>query len=232
MAGGRPKGCKENPTNQHKMSHRTVAQQKAINEKNSKAKKAANAKAKRRQALEIKDKAEKERPATSFFDRRTKKPAAARDELLNFGAPSLDADGQAVDETLAPVNIDDKPKPAEVNEKVANNQATKDPVMPTTFSSHPSIKTFDPKDINPIFDESEDAKDIDDEDWEGLESEDHNDGTTQDSNDQAQQAEPNSLSSSFFLFLLFSSLLLFPSFLLPKTPSTEQKLSVLELAGI
>ena len=94
------------------MSHRTVAQQKAINEKNSKAKKAANAKAKRRQALEIKDKAEKERPATSFFDRRTKKPAAARDELFNFGAPSLDADGQAVDKTLAPVNIDDEPKPA------------------------------------------------------------------------------------------------------------------------
>lgn len=188
------------------MSHRTVAQQKAINEKNSKAKKAANAKAKRRQALEIKDKAEKERPATSFFDRRTKKPAAARDELLNFGAPSLDADGQAVDETLAPVNIDDEPKPAEANDEVANNQATKDPDMPTTFSSHPSIKTFDPKDINPIFDESEDANDIDDEDWEGLESDD-DDGTTQDSNDQAQQAEPNSLSSSFFLFssFLFSS---------------------------
>ena len=40
------------------MSHRTVAQQKAINEKNSKTKKAANAKAKRQQALEIKDKAE------------------------------------------------------------------------------------------------------------------------------------------------------------------------------
>ena len=67
MAGGRPKGGKDNPTNQHKMSHQTVAQQKVINEKNSKAKKAADAKEKRRQALEIKDKAEKERPTTSFF---------------------------------------------------------------------------------------------------------------------------------------------------------------------
>ena len=147
------------------MSHRTVVQQKAINEKNSKAKKAANAKAKQRQALKIKDKAEKERPATSFFDRRTKKPAAARDELLNFCAPSLDADGQAVDETLAPVNIDDKPKVAKVNGNIANDKATKDPVMLSTFLSQPSIKKIDPKDINPNFDEAEDADDIDDGDW-------------------------------------------------------------------
>ena len=87
---------------------------------------------------------EKERPATSFFYRRPKKPAAGRDEHLDFGAPSLDADGQAVDETLTSVNIDNESKPAEVNDEVANNQATKDPVMLTTFSSHPSIKTFDP----------------------------------------------------------------------------------------
>ena len=97
--------------------------------------------------------------------------------------PSLDADGQAVDKTLAPVHINDKPKQAEVNDEVANNQATKDPVMPTTFLSHPSIKIFDPKDINPNFDESEDAKDIDDKDWEGLES-GNNSRTTQDSNDR------------------------------------------------
>ena len=90
--------------------------------------------------------------------------------------------------------------------------------MPTTFSSHPSIKTFDPKDINPIFDESEDANDIDDEDWEGLESDD-DDGTTQDSNDQAQQAKPNSLSSSFFLFSSFLfSFFSFPLFSYLKTP--------------
>ena len=114
-------------------------------------------------------------------------------------------DGQAVDETLTPINIDNKPKPAEVNDEVANNQAMKDPIMRTTFSSHPSIKTFNPKDINPNLNESEDGKDINDEDWEGLENDD-DDGTTQDRNDQAQQAEPNSLSSSFFLFssILFS----------------------------
>ena len=132
-----------------------MAQQKAIYKKNSKAKKATNAKAKRRQALEIKDKARKERPTTSFFDQRSKKPAAARDKLLNFGASSLDADGQAVDKTLDPVNIDDKPKLAKANDEVANNQATKDPVMSTTFLSHPSIKTFDPEDINPNFDNQE-----------------------------------------------------------------------------
>ena len=116
----------------------------------------------------------------------------------NFGAPSLNADGQAVDKTLTPVNIDDKPKPAKVNDKVANNQATKDPIMPTTFSSHPSIKTFNPKDINPILDKSEKAKDIGDKGWKSLEN-NKDDGTTQDSNDQAQQAEPN----TFFLFLSF-----------------------------
>ena len=123
------------------MSHQTVAQQKAINEKNSKAKKTTIAKAKRRHVLEIKGKAKKDRPTTSFFDRRSKKPAAARDKLLNFGASSLDADGQADDETLDRINIDNEHKLAKVNDKVANNQATKDPVMPTTFSSHPSIKT-------------------------------------------------------------------------------------------
>ena len=132
--------------------HWTEAQQTAINEKNSKAKKAINAKAKQQQALEMKDKAEQERLETSFFDWWTKKLTAARDKLLNFGAPSLVADGQAVDETLTPVNIDDKSKMAKANDEVANNQATKDPVMPTTFSSHPSIKIFDPMDINPIFD--------------------------------------------------------------------------------
>ena len=150
--------------------------------------------AKQRQALEIKNKARKERPATSFFDPRTssKKPAAAaHDEPLNFGAPSLDANGQAVDETLAPVNIDEEPKPAEVNSKVANNQATKDLVMPTTFSSHSFIKAFDPKDINPNFDEAEDAEDINDKDWERIED-DGNDKTTRDSNDQVQQAKSNS----------------------------------------
>ena len=105
-----------------------------------------------------------------------------RDELLNFSAPSLDANGQAVDETLAPVNINNKPKPAKINDQVANKQATKDSVMPTTFLTYPSIKTFDPKDINPNFDESEDTKDIDDKDWEGLENNDNN-KTTQVSND-------------------------------------------------
>ena len=194
------------------MSHQTVAQQKAINEKNSKAKKTTIAKAKRRHVLEIKGKAKKDRPTTSFFDRRSKKPAAARDKLLNFGASSLDDDGQAVDGTLNPVNIDDEPKPAEVNDKVANNQATKDPVMPTTFSSHPPIKTFHPKDINPNLDESEDAKDIDDKDWQGLEN-DNDNRTTQDSNNQAQQASNQILfpflSFIFLLFFSFSSLSLF-----------------------
>ena len=136
---------------------------------------------------------------------------AAREELLNFDAPSLDADGQAVNETLAPVNIDDEPKAPKVNGNIANDKATKDPVMLSIFSSHPSIKTFDSTDINPNFDKEEDADNIDDEDWEGLEN-DNDDRTTQDSNNQAQQAEPNSLSSSFFLFLLFSSLLLFRLF--------------------
>ena len=59
MAGSRLKGGKDNPMNSRKMPNRTVAQQKAINEKNNKAKKAANAKAKQRQALEIKHEAEK-----------------------------------------------------------------------------------------------------------------------------------------------------------------------------
>ena len=113
---------------------------------------------------------------------------------------------------LNPVNIDNKPKAAKVNSNVANNKATKDPVMLSTFSSHPSIKTFDPKDINPNFDEEEDADDIDNEDWKGLEN-DSDDRTTQDRNDQAQQAELNSLSSFFFLFSFFSLLvLLFSSF--------------------
>ena len=119
---------------------------------------------------------------------------------MNFGAPSLDGDGQTVDETLAPININDGPKAAKVNGNVANNQATKDPVMPSTFLSHPSIKTFDPKDINSNFDEAEDVDDIDDEDWEGLEDND-DDGITQDSNDQAQQAK----SLSFLLLTLLSS---------------------------
>ena len=202
------------------MPTKTVAQQKAINEKNSKAKKDANAKAKQRQALEIKDKAEKERPASSFFDQQPKKPVGARDEFFYFGATSLDANGQAFDKTLAPVNIDKEPKPAEVIGEVANNQATKDPVMPTTFLSRPSIKTFDPKDINPNSDKAEDAKNINDKDWEGLEGND-DDGTTQDSNNQAQQAKFLSFLfffSSFFFSLLF---LLFPSFVLPKKPSTS-----------
>ena len=157
-------------------------------------------------ALEIKDKTKKECATASFFDWRTKKPAAARDKSLNFVAPSLDANEHAVDKTLTPVNIENKPNWAKVNDEVANNQATKDPVMSTTFLSHRSIKTFNPKDINPIFDKSEDANDINDKDWEGLENNNDN-GTTQDSNDQAQQAEPNSLSSSFFIFssFLFSS---------------------------
>ena len=125
---------------------------------------------------------------------------------------------------LAPVNINNEPKPAKVNDKVANNQATKDPPMPTTVLSHPPIKTFDPKDINPNFDESENAKDIDDEDWEGLEN-NNDDKTTQDSNDQAQQAKPNSLSSSFFLFSSFLfSFFPFPLFSYLKTStSMDQK---------
>ena len=39
MAGGRPKGGKDNPTNQQKMPNQTMAQQEAINKKNSKASK-------------------------------------------------------------------------------------------------------------------------------------------------------------------------------------------------
>ena len=46
LAGGRPKGGKDNPMSQWKMPNRTMLQQKSINEKNSKAKEAANAKAK------------------------------------------------------------------------------------------------------------------------------------------------------------------------------------------
>ena len=106
------------------------------------------------------------------------------------------------------------------NGKVANNQATKDPVMPTNFLSHPSLKAFDPKDINPNFDKAEDAENINDKDWDGLEDNDDN-GTTQDNNDQAQQATFLSFLffvSSFFFFLLF---LLFPSLVLPKIPSTS-----------
>ena len=174
-----------------------------------------------RQALEINDKADKERHATSFFAWRPKEPAAARDELFNFDAPSrpsLDADGQAIDETLAPVNIDKEPKVAKVNGNVANDKATKDPVMLSTFSSYPSIKTFDQKDINPNFDKAENVDDIDDEDWEGLEN-DHDNGTTPDSNNQAQQANSNSLSSSFFLFSSFLfSFFSFPLFSYLKTP--------------
>ena len=134
-----------------------MAQQKAKIKKNGKAKKAANGKAQWRQALEIEDKAEKERPATSFSDQRPKKPLTTQDKLFDFGAPSLNADNQAIDETLTPVTFNDKPKPAKVNCKVANDQDTKAPVMPTTFLSHPYIKTFDPNDINLNFDEAEDA---------------------------------------------------------------------------
>ena len=65
--------------------------------------------------------------------------------------------------------------------------------MPSTFLSHPSIKTFEPKDINPNFDEAEDAENINDKNWKGLEDNDDN-VTAQDSNDQAQQAK-------FFSFL-------------------------------
>ena len=50
--------------------------------------------------------------------------------------------------------------------------------MLSTFSSHPYIKTFDSKDINPNFDKAEDADNINDEDWEGLEN-DNDNGTTQ-----------------------------------------------------
>ena len=88
--------------------------------------------------------------------------------------------------------------------------------MSSTFSSHPSIKTFDPKDINPNFDEAEDANNIDDKDWEGLEDDDDN-GTTQDSNSQAQQAK----SLSFLLLSLF--FLLFPSLPLPSLFSPTLK---------
>ena len=85
-------------------------------------------------------------------------------QTFHFGAPSFDADGQTVDKMLAPVNIDNELKPAKVNGQVANNYATKDPVMPTTFLSHPSIKTYNSKDINTNFDEAKDAKNIDDKD--------------------------------------------------------------------
>ena len=92
---------------------------------------------------------------------------------------------------LAPVNIDKEPKTAKVNSKVAKKQATKDPLMPTSFLSHLSIKAFDPKDINPNSDKAEDAEDIDNKDWEGLE-EKGRDETTRDSNNQGQQAKLNS----------------------------------------
>ena len=91
--------------------------------------------------------------------------------------------------------------------------------MLSTFSSHPSIKTFDPKDINPNFDEAEDADNNDNEDWKGLEN-NSDDGPTQDRHNKAQQAELNSLSSSFFLFPSFLfSLFSFPLFSYLKTPS-------------
>ena len=77
LAGGRPKGGKDNPMNQRKMPNGMMAQQKAINEKNSKAKKAANTKAKQQQVQEIEQNAKKECPAMSLFDRRPKKPATA-----------------------------------------------------------------------------------------------------------------------------------------------------------
>ena len=67
-------------------------------------------------------------------------------------------------------------------------KATKDPIVLITFLFHLSIKTFNPKNINPNFDKPEDAKDIEDEDWEGLEG-DREDGRTQKINDQSQQAE-------------------------------------------
>ena len=54
--------------------------------------------------------------------------------------------------------------------------------MPTTFLSHPWITTSDPKDINHNFDETEDAKDIDNKVWEGQED-NNNVKITQDSND-------------------------------------------------
>ena len=60
--------------------HRTVVQQKAINEKNTKAKKAVNTTVKRREALQIKEKAKEECPAMSFFDQQTKKPAVVREK--------------------------------------------------------------------------------------------------------------------------------------------------------
>ena len=39
MAGGRPKGGKDNPMNQQKVPNQTMVQQKAFNKKNSKASK-------------------------------------------------------------------------------------------------------------------------------------------------------------------------------------------------
>ena len=133
---------------------------------------------------------------------------------FKFGAPSLDANGQAVDKTLALNNIDNKPKPAKVNSDVANNQATNDSVMPTAFLSHPSIKIFDSKDINSNFDKAEDAKDIEDKDWEGLEDNDDN-KTTRDSINPVQQAKSffspsfsllSSVPFSFSFFPIFSYL--------------------------
>ena len=67
----------------------------------------------------------------------------------------------------------------------------KDPVVLTTFSSHLSIKTFNPKDINPNFDKAEHAENINKENWEGLED-NCDDETTRDSNDQVQQPKSNS----------------------------------------
>ena len=54
-------------------------------------------------------------------------------------------------------NTNNKSQASKVNSNVANNQATKDPVMPTTFLSNQSIKTFNPKDINTNVDEAEEA---------------------------------------------------------------------------
>ena len=55
MTSGRPKGGKDNPTNQQKFPNQTVAQQKSSKEKNSKAKKVTNIKTKQQQGLEVKD---------------------------------------------------------------------------------------------------------------------------------------------------------------------------------
>ena len=128
-----------------------------------------------------------------------------RDKHSNFSASSLNADEQAVDKMLAPVNIDDEPKAAKVSDNVPDDQATKYSVMPSTFSSQPSIKTFNPKDINPNFNEAEDADNINGKDWEGLED-NSNDRRTQDSNDQAQQVKFLSFSLRPLFFLRFPSL--------------------------